>query len=92
MPAHKRRTNVPEPTHYLTLSGTKVDIPSWVTYIAQDADGEWYGYRMKPVIDNDMWLAIGKAAASLALIQIALICGPAPADFTEELYQIDFEA
>lgn len=57
-----------------------VDIPDWVKWIAQDSDGEWYGYSIKPSPSDDGWGIHGQ------MIQLAH--GPEPKDFTKELYEI----
>jgi len=31
------------------------DIPDWVEYIAQDANGVWHGYNLEPYAYEDQW-------------------------------------
>lgn len=28
-------------------------VPEWIAYVTQDADGDWFGWEEKPVIDFD---------------------------------------
>lgn len=45
------------PKHYrkyemktITIEGKEYKVPNWVNWVAMDADGEWYGYKEKPVL------------------------------------------
>jgi hypothetical protein len=31
------------------------DLPSWVRYLAQDADGTWWGYEVEPNLGDSCW-------------------------------------
>ncbi len=31
------------------------DIPDWVQWIAQDADGAWWGYQVEPNLSHQSW-------------------------------------
>ncbi len=31
------------------------DIPEWVSWIAQDADGVWWGYQAEPNLSHRSW-------------------------------------
>ena len=31
------------------------DIPDWVIYLAQDADGQWWGYEAEPNLSHLSW-------------------------------------
>jgi len=33
----------------------KQDIPNWVKWTAQDADGAWWGYSVEPLEFSDGW-------------------------------------
>ena len=33
------------------------DVPEWANFIAMDADGKWFAFQNKPVIDFDQWFA-----------------------------------
>ncbi len=59
----------------------EVDIPDWVSWIAQDAGGVWYGYAGKPQKYPDgIWDNRGQ------LIELAH--GAKPKDWTQELYEV----
>lgn len=32
-----------------------MDIPDWVHYLAQDADGTWWGYEVEPLQYHNGW-------------------------------------
>jgi len=34
---------------------SKFDLPEWVTWIAQDADGGWWGYEVEPLQHDNGW-------------------------------------
>lgn len=34
---------------------TDIDIPDWVNWIAQDADGAWWGYSIEPLQQHSGW-------------------------------------
>jgi hypothetical protein len=34
---------------------TNMDIPDWVHYLAQDADGTWWGYEIEPHQYHNGW-------------------------------------
>ncbi len=56
-----------------------VEIPDWVNWIAQDADGMWYGYAVPPIKRDDDW-------DSVSMVDLAR--GPIPKDWTQELYEV----
>ena len=31
------------------------EIPDWVCWIAQDADGAWWGYQVEPNLSHQSW-------------------------------------
>ena len=33
----------------------RFDIPSWVCWLAQDADGMWWGYQVEPNLSHQSW-------------------------------------
>lgn len=37
------------------LDITKYNIPEWVKWIAQDADGAWWGYECEPLQYDSGW-------------------------------------
>ena len=40
------------------------DAPEWAVWLAQDADGEWWWYQMRPhKVFEHIWYAGGRAAA-----------------------------
>ena len=45
-------------THYITLT-INVPIPDWAEWLAQDGDGTWWVYDVRPVIKNNnpVWAA-----------------------------------
>jgi len=69
------------------LSG--IDVPNWVRWIAQDGDGIWWMYSLKPKIKGDRlserwypqqhgdWLPMHE--------------GKPPKNWEEELYRWDYE-
>jgi len=32
-----------------------IEIPDWVCWIAQDADGTWWGYEVEPNLSHQSW-------------------------------------
>ncbi len=32
-----------------------LEVPAWVNYIAQDADGSWWGYSVEPLQNHRGW-------------------------------------
>jgi hypothetical protein len=34
---------------------SKLDLPDWVAWIAQDADGAWWGYEVEPLQHDNGW-------------------------------------
>lgn len=34
---------------------TDIDVPAWVRFIAQDADGSWWGYSVEPLQNHRGW-------------------------------------
>ena len=40
------------------------EIPGWVCWIAQDADGAWWGYEVEPNLSHHSWYEneVGKCA------------------------------
>jgi len=40
------------------------EIPAWVCWIAQDADGVWWGYQVEPNLSHNSWYEneVGKCA------------------------------
>lgn len=50
------KLNIPASTP--TFS-TKNDLPGWVTWIAQDSNGDWYGYAAEPYVheETEEWLS-----------------------------------
>jgi len=32
-----------------------INIPNWVRFIAQDADGTWWGYSVEPLQNHNGW-------------------------------------
>ncbi|WP_455220322.1 hypothetical protein [Kaarinaea lacus] len=34
---------------------SKLDLPDWVAWIAQDADGIWWGYEVEPLRHDNGW-------------------------------------
>ena len=43
------------PTIKIPLTGEKKVVPEWTKYIAMDADGEWYAFKKKPIVQSTMW-------------------------------------
>ncbi len=49
------------------------EIPGWVCWIAQDADGTWWGYEVEPNLSHHSWyenevgnsVRLGKGAKNL---------------------------
>ena len=37
------------------LNLADLDIPHWVNWIAQDADGTWWGYQVEPLQNHHGW-------------------------------------
>ena len=37
------------------LDVSKFDLPKWVRWIAQDADGVWWGYECEPLQHDHGW-------------------------------------
>lgn len=65
---------------------TEVVIPEDATWIAQDSDGAWYWYEVKPyIVTGDSWWR-AKTGRSVE----AYTANP-PKDFTQELYEIVWE-
>lgn len=31
------------------------NLPDWIRYIAQDADGQWWGYEVEPNLSDISW-------------------------------------
>ena len=31
------------------------DLPAWVTWVAQDRDGTWWGYSVEPLRNDNGW-------------------------------------
>lgn len=31
------------------------ELPDWVCWLAQDADGQWWGYEVEPNMKHDGW-------------------------------------
>jgi hypothetical protein len=39
----------------------EVEIPDWVKWITQDADGTWYGHEHKPIAGPLLqWISLGE--------------------------------
>jgi hypothetical protein len=34
---------------------SKLDMPEWVRWVAQDADGAWWGYEVEPLQHDNGW-------------------------------------
>lgn len=34
---------------------SKLDMPEWVRWVAQDADGAWWGYEAEPLQHDNGW-------------------------------------
>ena len=34
---------------------SKFDLPDWVRWVAQDADGVWWGYECEPLLHDHGW-------------------------------------
>jgi len=34
---------------------SKLDLPDWVAWVAQDADGTWWGYEVEPLQHDTGW-------------------------------------
>ncbi|MCW9047758.1 MAG: hypothetical protein OQK46_06720 [Gammaproteobacteria bacterium] len=34
---------------------SKINVPEWVRYIAQDSDGSWWGYSVEPLENHRGW-------------------------------------
>ncbi|NOY65900.1 MAG: hypothetical protein GXP13_00640 [Gammaproteobacteria bacterium] len=37
------------------LDFTLDSMPKWVTWVAQDANGKWWGYEIEPLIHDNGW-------------------------------------
>jgi hypothetical protein len=35
------------------------DIPAYLNWVAQDMDGDWFGYTTEPVIDSELLMWVG---------------------------------
>ncbi len=57
-------------------------VPSWVRWIAQDADGWWWGYKYKPVLHTLIW----DCKTPYGSDRIELHKSKPPKDFTKQLY------
>ena len=53
-------------------------------WIAQDGDGRWYAYEVKPVYENDAWYEPSQTGDILFVIALA-----EPEDGAERIYLID---
>ncbi len=62
----------------------EVEIPDWVNWIAQDGDGEWYGYDEEPFSQYVM----GRYYWGTAKEMIFLAVDFPPKNAIEELYEI----
>lgn len=58
-----------------------IEIPDWVTHIAQDKDGDWYGYNTKPYVEDICNEWDGDKVIHLARCE-------SPENYTEELFEI----
>ena len=56
-------------------------VPEWVEWVAQDADGAWWGYEACPNQHDTGWYEneVGR--------YVSLGRGPQPADWTKALYR-----
>ena len=69
------------------------EVPDWVNWIAQDASGEWYGYRNKPVVEDYYWRTNDNSKyfidylSETELPDKFLYKSKPPKDFTQELYR-----
>lgn len=56
-----------------------MDMPDWVNWLAQDADGQWWGYEAEPNERDDGWYEneVGR--------YIKLVQAPPPADWRNTL-------
>ena len=57
-----------------------LEIPHWVNWLAQDADGTWWGYQVEPLQNHSGWYEneVGQiiklySAAEVLVIQVMLI-------------------
>lgn len=57
-----------------TIDGKSYELPDWVNWIAQDASGVWYAYKLKPEPHVTCWLQ------DMASIQITRVSPPIPKD------------
>ena len=59
-----------------------VTIPAWVQWLAQDADGAWWGYEQEPLLHDIGWYEneIGR--------RVKLDHGPANPHWQETLYKL----
>jgi len=37
------------------MNVSKLDLPEWVRWVAQDADGVWWGYECEPLQHDHGW-------------------------------------
>ena len=70
-------------THYITFT-INIPIPDWAEWMAQDIDGSWFVYRMKPRIKDNSGVWIGHPAKFIAVDE------PNP-NWQDALYKIERE-
>ena len=60
-----------------------VQVPDWVTRIAQDKSGDWFMYENRPISSKDYWVADGGKWETLVLC-----CEPNP-NWRETLREVE---
>ena len=73
-------------------------LPEWVRYVAQDANGFWWGYKHEPIMSGGEYRGVnGKILREWIVDPFSVYDppqsypiehGPAPDDWTQELYEI----
>lgn len=61
---------------------SKLEMPAWVNWIAQDADGAWWGYEVEPLQHDHGWYEneVGR--------NIKLLVGEINAEWRETLQNV----
>ena len=67
-----------------------IKVPSWVRWIAVDANGEEWGYAKKPTIEEENIFFSGSWDEGETEC-MCLCIGDAPKNWKEELYKWDWE-
>ena len=61
---------------------TDVELPEWTRWIAQDLDGVWFAYAIKPTSRSDYWMTDNGGLASIFLTT------PGNKDWEDTLYEV----